>query len=164
MNSVPAYIGLGSNLGDREKNIALAILRLIQTDGVQVLRVSSLLENPAVGGPEDSPPFLNAAAALETRLSAHALMHKLLEIEKQLGRQRREKWESRVIDLDLLLYEDRILSSDDLVVPHPLMHDRWFVLQPLAEIAPEVVHPTLQMSIAGLLASLTPADSRADGC
>jgi 2-amino-4-hydroxy-6-hydroxymethyldihydropteridine diphosphokinase len=159
MNSVPAYIALGSNLGDREKNIALAILRLIQTDGVQVLRVSSLLENPAVGGPDDSPPFLNAAAALHSKLSAHALMHRLLEIEKQLGRQRREKWEPRVIDLDLLLYDDRILSSDDLVVPHPLMHDRWFVLQPLAEIAPEVIHPTLQMSIGGLLASLTPPAS-----
>jgi 2-amino-4-hydroxy-6-hydroxymethyldihydropteridine diphosphokinase len=154
MNSVVAYIALGSNLGDREKNIALAIVRLVQSEGIRVLRVSSFLENAAVGGPEDSPPFLNAAAMLETKLSAHALMHRLLEIEKQLGRQRREKWEPRVIDLDLLLYEDRILSSDDLVVPHPLMHDRRFVLQPLAEIAPEVVHPTLLMSIAGLLGSL----------
>jgi len=154
---VTAYIALGSNLGDREKNIAGAIARLRKTPGVQVARVSSLLENPSVGGPDDAPSFLNAAAEIHTTLAAHALLHRLLEIEKELGRNRSDKWEPRLIDLDLLLHGDHILSSQELIVPHPLMHERRFVLQPLAEIAPDVVHPTLQMSIAGLLENLTGA-------
>jgi 2-amino-4-hydroxy-6-hydroxymethyldihydropteridine diphosphokinase len=149
-----AYLGLGSNLGDREKNIHLAVERLKKLAGVRVLAVSSLLENPAVGGPADSPAFLNAAAKIETTLGSHALLHQLLEIEKGLGRDRRVKWDPRLIDIDLLLYGDQIVSSQELVVPHPLMHERAFVLRPLAEIGAEVVHPTLQMTIAGLLANL----------
>ena len=155
MNSIVAYIALGSNLGEREKNISAAVGKLRKTAEVEVLRVSGLLENPAVGGPEDSPPFLNATAEVRTTMPAHALLHRLLEIEAKLGRDRRVKWEPRVIDLDLLLYGDHILSSQELIVPHPLMHERRFVLQPLAELAPDLVHPTLQMSIAGLLQNLT---------
>ena len=155
MTPIVAYIALGSNLGPREKNIADAIEKLRHTPGVEVMRVSNLLENPSVGGPPDAPSFLNAAAELRTTLGAHALLQRLLEIEKELGRLRREKWAPRVIDLDLLLHGDHILSSQELIVPHPLMHERRFVLQPLAEIAPDVVHPTLQMSIAGLLENLS---------
>ena len=95
-------------------------------------RVSSLLENPAVGGPKDSPPFLNAAAEIETTLSPIELLHRLLEIEKSLGRVRREKWEPRLIDLDLLLYGDQIIDTPELKIPHPLMHQRKFVLQGIA--------------------------------
>ena len=155
MNPVLAYIALGSNLGRREQNIAAAIAKLRQTRELEVVRTSSLLENPAVGGPEDSPAFLNAVTEVRTTLSAPALLHRLLEIEQDLGRNRREKWEPRVIDLDLLLYGDHILSSQELIVPHPLMHERRFVLQPLAELVPDLVHPTLQMSVAGLLQNLT---------
>ena len=155
MTPVTAYIALGSNLGDREKNIIGAIAKLHKTPGVEIGKVSTLLENPSVGGPEDAPSFLNAAAEIRTTLGAHALLHRLLKIEKELGRARREKWEPRLIDLDLLLHGDHILSSQELIVPHPLMHERRFVLQPLAEIAPDVVHPTLQMSIAGLLENLS---------
>jgi 2-amino-4-hydroxy-6-hydroxymethyldihydropteridine diphosphokinase len=151
---INAYIGIGSNLGDRQKNIRSAVDRLKHTQGIHVLSVSSMLENPAVGGPPDSPPFFNAAAKIETTLGSHALLHQLLEIEKGLGRDRRVKWEPRLIDLDLLLYGDQIVSSQELVVPHPLMHERAFVLRPLAEIAPDAVHPTLQMTIAGLLGNL----------
>jgi 2-amino-4-hydroxy-6-hydroxymethyldihydropteridine diphosphokinase len=151
---ITVYIALGANIGDRERNIRSALAKLNKTDGVSVARVSSLLENPAVGGPPDAPPFLNAAAELKTTLGSHALLHRLLEIEKELGRARRERWEPRPIDLDMLLYGDHILSSQELVVPHPLMHERRFVLQPLAEIAPEAVHPVLQMTIAGLLENL----------
>lgn len=151
---VTAYIALGANLGDRQHNIQSALARLTRTDGISVVRVSSLLENPAVGGPPDSPPFLNAAAELKTTLGSHAVLHRLLEIEHALGRVRRLRWEPRSIDMDLLLYGDQIISSQELVVPHPLMHERRFVLQPLAEIAPEAVHPVLQMTIAGLLEDL----------
>jgi 2-amino-4-hydroxy-6-hydroxymethyldihydropteridine diphosphokinase len=152
---ITAYIALGANLGDREKNIRAAVTELAATEGIDVVRMSSILENPSVGGPAGSPPFLNAAVKIETSLGSHALLHRLLEIETQLGRTRREKWEPRLIDLDLLLFGDQIISSQELVVPHPLMHERRFALQPLAEIAPDAVHPVLQMTIAGLLEGLT---------
>jgi 2-amino-4-hydroxy-6-hydroxymethyldihydropteridine diphosphokinase len=151
---VTAYIGFGANTGDRASNLFNALARLSQVPGVTIKRISRLMENPAVGGPEGSPPFLNGAAVVETTLGSHALMKALLEIEKDLGRNRRAKWEPRPIDLDLLLYGEQIISSDDLIVPHPLMHERTFVLQPLAEIAPQAVHPTLQMSVEGLLENL----------
>ncbi|HEX4054719.1 MAG TPA: 2-amino-4-hydroxy-6-hydroxymethyldihydropteridine diphosphokinase [Tepidisphaeraceae bacterium] len=159
---VAAYIALGANLGDRRHNIHAALAQLKRTDGISVVRVSTLLENPAVGGPPDSPPFLNAAAELKTNLGSHALLHCLLGIERKLGRVRRQRWEPRPIDMDLLLYGDQIISSQELVVPHPLMHERRFVLQPLAEIAPEAVHPVLQMTIAGLLENLD-REARASG-
>jgi len=151
---VTAYLALGANLGNRKRNIQNAIAALSTTDGITIQQISSLLENPAIGGPPESPPFLNAAAEIKTTLGSHALLHRILEIEQSLGRTRRQKWEPRQIDIDLLLYGEEIISSQELVIPHPLMHERRFVLQPLAEIAPEAVHPTLQMTIAGLLQNL----------
>ena len=152
--AVTAYIALGANVGDRGANIRAALEQLSATPGIRVIRVSNLMENPAVGMGDDAAPFLNAAAELETTLAAHALLGRLLETERGLGRQRSTKWAPRTIDLDLLLYGQEILSSQELIVPHPLMHERRFVLQPLAEIAANVVHPTLQMSIQGLLEHL----------
>jgi 2-amino-4-hydroxy-6-hydroxymethyldihydropteridine diphosphokinase len=149
-----AYIAVGANLGDREKNIRAAIRELKNTPGVDLTRTSKLIENPAVGGPENSPDFLNGVVEIETTLGSHDLLHRLLEIERKMGRQRREKWAPRIIDLDLLLYGDKIISSDELVVPHPLMHTRRFVLEPLAEITPDLVHPTLGVTMAGLLENL----------
>jgi 2-amino-4-hydroxy-6-hydroxymethyldihydropteridine diphosphokinase len=146
-----AYIALGANLGDREQNLRAALDLLNATPGVRVTRVSSFLENPAVGGPPGSPPFLNAAAELETTLEPRPLLARLLEIERHLGRERREKWGPRPIDLDLLLYADRVIDEPDLKVPHPLMHERRFVLQPLAEIAPGAVHPVLRRPVDALL-------------
>ena len=151
---ITIFIGIGSNLGEREANLKHAIALLEETPGLEVRKVSSFLDNPAVGGAEDAPPCLNAAIEAVTHLSAHALMKRFLEIEQQMGRERREKWEPRLIDLDLLMYGDQIISSDNLIVPHPLMHERKFVLQPLAEIAPQAIHPTLQMSVSGLLEGL----------
>jgi 2-amino-4-hydroxy-6-hydroxymethyldihydropteridine diphosphokinase len=151
---VIAYIALGANLGDREKSIRRAIGELEYTPDVRVTRTSKLIENPAVGGPENSPDFLNGVVEIETTLGSHDLLHRLLEIERHMGRERREKWSPRIIDLDLLLYGDKIIASDELIVPHPLMHERRFVLVPLAEIAPSLIHPTLGISIADLLLNL----------
>jgi len=151
---IVAYIALGSNMGDRNANIAGAIERLRNTPGVEVTKVSSPLENPAVGGPSDSPPFINSVSEIRTTLSPRALLKRLLEIERELGRERREKWSPRVIDLDIVLYGDRIVDEPDLHIPHPLMHEREFVLGPLAEIAPDAIHPKLHQSSAVLLSKL----------
>ena len=163
MRPAPAttvYVALGANLGDREGNIRAALGELSATAGVTLGRVSSLIETAPIGGPVGSPKYLNAAAELLTTLGSHALLHRTLEIEKSLGRVRRDKWEPRTIDIDLLLFGDQIISSQELVIPHPLMHERRFVLEPLAQIAPDAVHPVLQMTIAGLLQNL---DRQANG-
>jgi len=150
-----AYIGLGANLGDRADNIRQAIELLKQTPGVKVTAVSTLLDNPAVGGPDNAPAYLNGVAQVQTTLDAHALLHRLLEIEQQLGRVRRVKWEPRSIDLDLLLFGEQVIASQELTVPHPLLHTRRFVLQPLAQIAADAVHPVLRLTVGELLQALT---------
>lgn len=135
---ITAYIALGSNLGDREGFIRDALWALDEIEGVRVAKVSSLLENPAVGGPPDSPPFLNAAAELRTTLGPHELLRQMLRIEQSLSRQRSEKSAPRTIDLDLLLYGNEVIETQELRIPHPRMKEREFVLKPLAEIAPHV--------------------------
>jgi 2-amino-4-hydroxy-6-hydroxymethyldihydropteridine diphosphokinase len=153
-----AYIALGANLGDRAHNLNLALDKLRETPGVDVRTVSTFMENPAVGGPAGAPPFLNAAAEVVTSLPPDMLLARLLEIEQELGRVRREKWGPRPIDLDLLLYGDHVLDIPGLTVPHPLMHERRFVLAPLAEIAPAALHPVFQWTIEELLEDLDHPD------
>jgi len=148
-----AYVALGANLGDREANLREALKRLGQSAQIQIEQTSNMLENAAVGGPPDSPPFINMVAKIRTTLPPEELLDRLLEIEKQMGRKRRETWGPRPIDLDLIIYGDQILTSEKLTLPHPRMHERRFVLQPLAELAPDLVHPVLKRTIRDLLAS-----------
>ena len=142
-----AYIGLGSNLGDREATIEAAIAAL-----PGVVAVSRLRETAPVGV-LDQPPFLNGAAALATTLTPSELLGKLLAIERELGRERRERWGPRTIDLDLLLYGDAEVDEPGLTVPHPRLHERRFVLEPLHELDPELVVPG-RGPVADLLSEL----------
>lgn len=147
-----AYIALGSNLGDKEKNLRRALLLLTQ-QGVEVVRVSSFLSTEPYGV-TDQPQFLNAVACVRISLAPLALLDVLLATELAMGRVRLRHWGERNIDLDLLLYEDVVLDMPRLHLPHPDMQNRDFVLLPLAEIAPELKHPTLQKTIYELKENL----------
>ncbi len=153
-----AYIALGSNLGDRPANLDRAVTELRRLPGVTVMRISSVYETAPVGGPSGQGPYLNAAAELRTILAPRALLQAMMEVENRLGRVRAERAGPRTIDLDLLLYDHRydhmVCADPDLTLPHPRLHQRLFVLQPLAEIAPGLIHPVLNRSIADLLADL----------
>jgi 3-oxoacyl-[acyl-carrier protein] reductase len=149
-----AYIALGSNLGDRRSFLDQALQALREQPGIEVVRVSSYHETAPVGGPPGQGLFLNAAAELRTDLPPAELLRVLLDVEKRLGRVRRERYGPRTIDLDLLLYGDTILSGSELTLPHPRLHERLFVLRPLAEIAPHAVHPLFGKTIQTLCEEL----------
>ena len=149
-----AYVGLGSNLGRRERNIEAALNALQTTRGVEVVAISSLYETDPVGGPEEQPRFINAAAHVRTTLGPARLLAVCNQIEDALGRQREIRWGPRTIDVDLLIYDREIRADPELTLPHPLLHERRFVLEPLAEIAPDLLHPVLQMTVGELLEKL----------
>jgi 2-amino-4-hydroxy-6-hydroxymethyldihydropteridine diphosphokinase len=130
-----AYVGLGANLGDREATIRAALEALPGLVGVSKLRETDPV------GVVDQPPFLNAAAALETELAPRDLLDTLLAVECELGRERRERWGPRTIDLDLLLYGDETIDEPGLTVPHPRLHERRFALEPLLDLDPELAIP-----------------------
>jgi deoxyguanosine kinase len=152
-----AYIGLGSNLGDRGKSIKSAVEMLAETENVKVLRVSDILETAPLGR-MNQPEYLNAVAEIETTLSAEDLHKRLVDIETTLGREKKEKWASRIIDLDLLLFGREIINNPNLAVPHPQMHLRSFVLKPLSELNSDLIHPVINETMQELAARLSDAD------
>ena len=132
------YIGLGSNIGDRQKNIQQAIQKISALKSTVLIKASSFIETKPVGGPEQND-FINAAIEIKTDLSPHELLSRLQEIESQLGRVRTVKNGPRSIDLDILIFDEQKITEADLVLPHPRIKEREFVLRPLREIAPHLV-------------------------
>jgi len=149
--AVAAFIGVGSNLGDRQRFIREGIARVGAHPEVEVGEVSRLVETEAVGSP--GPMYLNGAFAVQTRLDAFALLQVLQEAEERAGRIRDpgDRWGPRTLDLDLLLFGQQVIRDPDLIVPHPRLHRRSFVLGPLGEIAPEEVVPGLHEKVKVLL-------------
>lgn len=145
-----AYIALGTNLGNRIENLKRALRMLNEDENIFIQTVSSIYETAPVGGP-DQGPFLNACAELNTNLSPQDLLAKMLSIEDRMGRVREEKWGPRLIDLDLLTYENQIINTDFLKLPHPLMEERDFVMAPLNEIAAALVLPGRNKSVHSIL-------------
>lgn len=150
-----AYLGLGSNLGDRRAYLIHAINCLRTLPGVELdlaHDVASLYETSHIGGSGDNPNHLNTVVRLSTLQTPRELLASTKAIELQLGRRHRERWSCREIDIDLLLFGEVVINSPELELPHPRLHERRFVLAPLAEIAPDVIHPSFAKSISDLLA------------
>lgn len=145
------YLSLGSNLGRRQQQLQSAIEHLGSVG--RVVSVSSFYETQPVEV-TDQPWFLNCAVALETNDSSQELLRKILTIERNMGRERTRKKGPRIIDIDILLFGERTITSPQLTIPHPAMHQRRFVLEPLAEIAPDAQHPWLKKAVRDLLAEL----------
>jgi 2-amino-4-hydroxy-6-hydroxymethyldihydropteridine diphosphokinase len=155
-----AFIGIGTNLGDRLANYFEAIERVGKLRQTRIVRQSSIYETEPVG--DAIGPFLNGAVEVETDLSAEVLMNQLLAIERAMGRKRvrmpkkaaRAKYKPRIIDLDLLFFDKELIDTPKLTVPHPRLQERRFVLVPMSELAPALIHPRLNVSISELLAGL----------
>ena len=146
------YLGLGTNLGDKEQNLRRAVQKIEERIG-KVVSLSAFYDTAPWGFSSENT-FLNAAACVETTLQPLSVLHLTQEIEREMGRTSKSvdgAYSDRVIDIDLLLYDDRVIDVPELKLPHPLMHRRRFVMEPLAEIAPELVHPVLKKKMRELL-------------
>jgi len=147
-----AFVGIGSNLGDRETHLRTALEALAAEEGIDAVEVSRLRETEPIG-PVEQGPFLNGAVKVTTELPPRELLARLLNIEERLGRVRGERFGPRTIDLDLLVYGDAIVDEPGLTLPHPRLHERRFALEPLAELAPALVVPG-RGPVSALLAEL----------
>ncbi len=148
------HIGIGSNLGDRKANAVEAMERVSQLPDTKIVRASSLYESEPLG--DAKTWFVNSVIEIETELQPEPLLKKLKAIEEAMGRKRvkGKKWGSRIIDLDILMFDQDVVAKKTLKIPHPEMHKRRFVLLPLAELAPHVIHPKLGQSVSTLLATV----------
>ena len=149
------YLALGTNLNDRSANLRAAIEAL--PSKINVIAESKVYETPPWGY-ENQPAFLNMAVKCETNLEPESLLKRLKQLEVQLGREQSFRWGPRLIDIDILFYNDLILKSESLTIPHPRLHERAFVLVPLADIAPDFIHPVLKKTIKELLAGVNMDD------
>jgi 2-amino-4-hydroxy-6-hydroxymethyldihydropteridine diphosphokinase len=153
MSATTAYLALGSNLGDRLLHLQRAVQLLDDRKGIRVDSpdgIASVWESSPVGAGEPQPDYLNTAVRITTTLSPGDLLLACLDVEQDLGRVRAKPGEARTIDVDVLLYSDKIVREDPITVPHPRLHERRFVLEPLCEIGPDVVHPVLHHTIGEL--------------
>jgi len=158
LSAARAFVSMGTNLGDRAGHLAFALRALDALPGTRVVAVSPVFETDPVGPPPQGP-YLNAAAELATSLAPRALLDALLAIESRTGRVRSVRDAARTLDLDLLLYDARTIDEPGLVVPHPRMLERAFVMEPLAALAPDLVHPSLGATLAALAARVRDPDA-----
>jgi 2-amino-4-hydroxy-6-hydroxymethyldihydropteridine diphosphokinase len=154
---VTAYLGLGSNMGDRFLNLQKALEHLKKVNGVKISQISPVYETDPVGGPRQ-PRYLNTVVEIGTDLEVRKLLKTCQEIENEMGRIRTERWGPRVIDIDILIYGDLVISTKELIIPHPLFHEREFVLRPMADIVPDLIHPVMDLSIRELLEGIEESD------
>jgi len=148
-----AYIGIGSNLGKKKENYLEALARIARIPGTKIIKESSLYESEPLG--ESKEWYVNGVIQIETELRPDLLLQKCKNIERAMGRKKvRKRWAARIIDLDIILYNNLKLEKGSLKIPHPEMHKRKFVLIPLSEIAPQVVHPVMGMTISELLVNV----------
>ena len=148
-----AYIGVGSNLGDKLDNCCKAIESVDNIENCTVKRQSGFYRTEPLGVTSQDW-YVNGVFCVETGLSAQDLLRSLLSIETHMGRVRKKRWESRIIDLDILLYENHVINEKDLTIPHPLMHTRKFVLMPMVQLDPDAVHPVLGRTMSELFDDL----------
>ncbi len=153
------FIGVGSNLGDRKKTIESAQQIFSKSSGVRFIRSAPLYETEPVDGPPQGL-YLNTVWEAETSLQSREFLDLVLQIESKLGRNRKEKNEPRTIDLDILFFDDEIIEEPNLVVPHPRLHERWFVLKPLWDLRADFVHPIFKKSICELLDQVNAAHKK----
>jgi 2-amino-4-hydroxy-6-hydroxymethyldihydropteridine diphosphokinase len=142
------YLGIGSNLGNRQNNCEKSLC-LLEEKGITIIKRSSMIETEP-WGVQDQPKFINLVVEIQTDLEPEELLQRLKEIEVGIGREETVRWGPRIIDLDILFYDDIVVNSPELVIPHPHIQDRIFVLKPLSEIAPDKIHPVLKKSIREL--------------
>jgi len=148
-----AYLCLGANLGDPVLQVSTAMQAIESVSSIRVVKTSAIIFTPPYGK-KDQPEFWNQAAMIETELLPHNLLDTLLKIENKMGRVRAEHWGPRLIDIDILLFEDQIINTEKLIIPHPDFHNREFALRLMNEIAPDLEHPVLHKTMSALYVEL----------